>query len=81
MCAWYTVLSERLQQLRSAASREAAEEALAVFAPLANRLGVWSIKAELEDLAFKVGGPLGAQLPEGWMFAASVFGRLAADMH
>ena len=52
------VLSERLQQLRSCASREAAEEALAVFAPLANRLGVWSIKAELEDLAFKVRGAL-----------------------
>jgi hypothetical protein len=27
---------------------------MGVFAPLANRLGVWSIKADLEDLAFKV---------------------------
>lgn len=31
-----------------------AQEALEVFAPIANRLGVWSIKAALEDLAFKV---------------------------
>lgn len=30
-----------------------AKEALEVFAPMANRLGVWSIKASLEDLAFK----------------------------
>jgi GTP pyrophosphokinase len=49
------VLADRLQQLRSQpADRTAAREALDVFAPLANRLGVWSIKAELEDLAFKV---------------------------
>ena len=49
------VLADRLQQLRSQpGDKTAAREALDVFAPLANRLGVWSIKAELEDLAFKV---------------------------
>lgn len=26
-----------------------------LYIPIANRLGVWSIKAELEDLCFKVG--------------------------
>ena len=43
------VLSERLQQLRSCASREAAEEALAVFAPLANRRGVRPVSCSLHQ--------------------------------
>lgn len=42
------------QALRAWPSAAGAAEALGVFAPLANRLGVWSIKADLEDLAFKV---------------------------
>ena len=33
--------------------RRLALEARAVFAPLANRLGVWQVKWELEDLAFR----------------------------
>jgi GTP pyrophosphokinase len=52
-------LASRLQTLRwFAASRqpcapEVADESLHVFAPLANRLGIWQIKWELEDLAFR----------------------------
>ncbi|MCA6217507.1 bifunctional (p)ppGpp synthetase/guanosine-3',5'-bis(diphosphate) 3'-pyrophosphohydrolase [Ideonella sp. B7] len=52
-------LASRLQTLRwfAASKRECpaalAEEARAVFAPLANRLGIWQIKWELEDLSFR----------------------------
>ena len=52
-------LASRLQTLRYyAASKRpvqpsVAREALHVFAPLANRLGVWPVKWELEDLAFR----------------------------
>lgn len=52
-------LASRLQTLRwHAASRTPcpaaiAEESLQVFAPLANRLGIWQIKWALEDLSFR----------------------------
>lgn len=52
-------LASRLQTLRYHANskvpidRLLAEESLYVFAPLANRLGIWQLKWELEDLAFR----------------------------
>jgi GTP pyrophosphokinase len=52
-------LASRLQTLRFYAASKApcpvalAREAQQVFAPLASRLGIWQIKWELEDLAFR----------------------------
>ena len=52
-------LASRLQTLRyyavsrQAAPRALAHESLHVFAPLANRLGIWQIKWEMEDLSFR----------------------------
>ena len=52
-------LASRLQTLRwlAASKREGAEvyarETLALYAPLANRLGIWQLKWELEDLSLR----------------------------
>ena len=52
-------LASRLQTLRHFAASKLpvptgiANESLQVFAPLANRLGIWEIKWEMEDLAFR----------------------------
>jgi GTP pyrophosphokinase len=52
-------LASRMQTLRHYAATKQpvpvalARESLNVFAPLANRLGIWQIKWELEDLSFR----------------------------
>ena len=52
-------LAERTQAMRSLSGASAdnqkiiAREARGIFAPLANRLGVWQVKWELEDLALR----------------------------
>jgi GTP pyrophosphokinase len=52
-------LASRMQTLRHFAASKLpvpaalARESLQVFAPLANRLGIWQIKWELEDLSFR----------------------------
>jgi GTP pyrophosphokinase len=57
-------LAEQLQRMRSAKGvgaarqRKLAIETREVYAPLANRLGVWQLKWELEDLAFRYLEPL-----------------------
>jgi len=66
-------LSSRLQTLRFCAATtktcdpSLAQETLSVFAPLANRLGIWQIKWELEDLAFRFLEPITYKEVATWL--------------
>ena len=79
----------RLRGARDAPTEERrrlAQEARAVFAPLANRLGVWQVKWELEDLAFRHLEPqeykrIAAALAERRADRERYITDLCADLH
>ncbi len=66
-------LASRLQSLRyfTLAGRGAPEDfvqtSLQIWAPLANRLGLWQIKWEIEDLAFRLDRPADYARIADWM--------------
>jgi len=88
-------LASRLQTLRwhaackTVAPPSVAREALNVFAPLANRLGIWQLKWEMEDLAFrflepetykKVAGLLDQKRIEREQYVEELRSRLEAEL-
>ncbi len=66
-------LASRLQTLRYftstgiEASEEFVQSSLQIWAPLANRLGLWQIKWEIEDLAFRLEQPEAYARISEWM--------------
>ncbi len=74
-------LADRLHNMRTLDSlppknqRRMAQETLDIFAPLANRLGIWVWKAELEDLSFRYLNP------EMYSTLAKLLGARKAERH
>lgn len=66
-------LADRLHNMRTldalseTRQRAIAQETLDIFAPLANRLGIWQVKWELEDLSFRYLDPESYQQIAGWL--------------
>ena len=60
----------RLRNLKGATPEQqqrAALETREIYAPLANRLGIWQVKWELEDLAFRYSEPTEYKRIAGWL--------------
>ena len=60
----------RMRGMKSAPEaelRRAALETQEIYAPLANRLGIWQFKWELEDLAFRFNAPEDYKRIAGWL--------------
>jgi GTP pyrophosphokinase len=69
--------------------RRAALETQEIYAPLANRLGIWQVKWELEDLAFRYAQPEEYKRIAGWLkskraereqYIEDVIGELTAEL-
>ncbi|MDA8365059.1 MAG: GTP diphosphokinase [Gammaproteobacteria bacterium] len=66
-------LAGRLHQMRTLGAlpeesrQRIARETMDIFAPLANRLGIWQLKWELEDLAFRHLKPQAYRQIAGWL--------------
>jgi len=66
-------LADRLHNMRTLNAlsperqRAIARETLDIFAPLANRLGIWHVKWELEDQSFRYLKPEAYQQIAGWL--------------
>lgn len=66
-------LADQLYQLRRAKElsepeqQQLASETRQIFAPLANRLGIWQLKWELEDLSFRYLDPQAYKRIAGWL--------------
>src|SRR6266480_4706316 len=88
-------LASRTQTLRwlarapDAGRTQLARETLDIYAPLANRLGVWQLKWELEDLAFRylepglykrIAGMLDDRRSERERFVEQAIGALADEL-
>ncbi len=78
-------LASRLQTLRHFAATKLplppglAAESMQVFAPLANRLGIWEVKWELEDLAFRFLEPGTYRQVAQWLDQKRTARELAVD--
>ena len=80
----------RVENAPKETQRDLAQETLDVFAPLANRLGVWQLKQELEDLAFRYLEPdayrrisdgLDQRHTDRERYIAQVVARLREELH
>lgn len=85
-------LADRLHNMRTLGSlpeakrKRIAQETKDIFAPLANRLGIWQIKWELEDLAFRYLEPekykeIAQNLAERRADRENQIGQIIAEIH